>query len=227
MTRLLDDEDYFGFSFRLPSPASLQSDTQPETPTTLCTPQRVHRVTADEPGPDRKRKLWMTPDYGIGMSSRTVHVLSHALMPEKILNRVPPAYIGGPELSTENRELLQHYRTHVCEMMMPTSAPTMNTYLRLYLPLAVQARNSPAKQALSHAILAVAALNKAQLTPSHRQLYRDQVREHHEQATSMIKKIISAKQTTCQSTEEPDESKHALLTAAITLTTIEVSLYRE
>lgn len=186
-------------------------------------PRQEEPVTTVDPNlVCQSSKPWMRSEHSNTMSSNKWNISSDALMPEKVLNAIPPPHINGNDLSQRTHQLLQHYRTHVCEAMMPTSAPKLNPYLRLYLPLAVQDPNSPAKQALLDAILAVAAFNKSQLTPGQRRLYRDQATDHHDQAASMINTIISRKQASSHPTGESPECKHALLAAALTLTTIEV-----
>ncbi|KAK4938451.1 hypothetical protein LTR10_021079 [Elasticomyces elasticus] len=165
---------------------------------------------------------WMQSDLWASMNYQLTDIPSANLMPEKTLNTIPSPVISGIDLPQTTRQLLHHYRTHVCEVMMPTSAPKLNPWLRLYLPLATQEPNSPSKQALLHAILAVAAYNKAQLTLSQQDLHRSQAIEHHQKATTAMSKIIAAKKASSQGTEDHPERKHALLAAALTLTTVEV-----
>lgn len=213
---LVDDDDE-GLSFLIASPGDILSETQWQVHMPEVQRQRQGQATTPvDQSPRQRRKTWMA------MSPQGSCIEPDALMPEKMLNAISSPDLGGLELSSEDHQLLHHYRTHVSAIMMPTLAPTMNPYLQVYLPLAIQARDSPAQQALLHAILAVAALNKAQLTADHRPLYRNQAREHRDQAFRRVSKIVSTKQMATQPMDESDGSKHALLAAAITLTTIEV-----
>lgn len=222
----LEDDTELGLSLRTPSLTSVQLEMQRSHQDAQMRTFRQQGQNTNEfdRRPHQTQNSWITTEYEKIMPSRELCILSDALMPEKILNTIPPTYIGGPELSTKDRELLHHYRTRVCEAMMPTLAPAMNPYLRLYLPLAIQAQNSPSKDALLHAMLAVAALNRAQLAPAHLQQYREQATKHHDQATSRIHQIIATKQAAPQQGEASVESKYALLAAAIMMTTIDVRL---
>lgn len=210
-----------------PAERMSQPDIQMEeqqNPQTIPGQSRDDRNSADALPSQPTPKPWMQADFWSSMNYHVVDNPSVTLVPEKSLNVIPSSVISGIDLPQTTRQLLHHYRTHVCEVMMPTSAPKLNPWLRLYLPLATQEPNSPSKQALLHAILAVAAYNKAQLTPGQRELHRGQAMEHHQKATSTMSKIIAAKKAASQAPDDTPESKHALLAAALTLTTVEASL---
>ncbi|KAL2421123.1 hypothetical protein ABEF91_008336 [Exophiala dermatitidis] len=123
--------------------------------------------------------------------------------------------------SHETRQLLHHYRTHVCQLMMPTEAPSHNPWLQLYLPIAVQEPTSAAKQALLHSILAVSAFNQAGLRRSKGQPFRAQATEHSKKAARLLcSGDFTAEQS--RGNEVDSTNKKALLAAALTMTTIEV-----
>lgn len=124
--------------------------------------------------------------------------------------------------SHETRQLLHHYGTHVCQLMMPTEAPSHNPWLQLYLPIAVQEPTSAAKQALLHSILAVSAFNQAGLRRSKGQPFRAQATEHSKKAARLLcSGDFTAEQS--RGNEVDSTNKKALLAAALTMTTIEVS----
>ncbi|KAI1627856.1 fungal-specific transcription factor domain-containing protein [Exophiala viscosa] len=213
-------------------PAALSPATDPLLPDYEVEQRQDPQITsgrnagdrnADEAAPSQPTpKRWIQTDFWSTMNYQLGDIPSVTVMPEKTLNAIPSPVTTGSDLSQTARQLLHHYRTHVCEVMMPTSAPKLNPWLRLYLPLATHEPDSPSSQALLHAILAVAAYNKAQLTPGQREVHRGQAVGHHQKATAMMSKIIAAKKARSQATVDTPESKHALLAATLTLTTVEV-----
>lgn len=131
---------------------------------------------------------------------------------------VPPIELSA--LSKTTRKLLYHYQMHVCQLMMPTAAPSHNPWLKLYLPIALQEPTTAAKQALLHAILAVAAFNQAELNTNDPQSSRLQAVEHSEKAARLVKAIVSVND---HAAVTDALNKQALLAAALTMTTIEVN----
>lgn len=131
----------------------------------------------------------------------------------------------GIQLSVDDgvEQLIQHYQSHVSQLMMPTSAPKQNPWLCVYLPIALQKPSSTAKQCLLLAILAVAAFNKAELSRSKRQVYTRQAVDFKERAASMLKTYVKVGERT-QSFPHNETDRKALLAATLTMTTIEVSL---
>lgn len=125
--------------------------------------------------------------------------------------------------STAVRELLHHYRTHVCTLMMPTTAPSRNPWLHLYLPLALRGPASSPNEALLYGILSVSAYNRANLTPSQRESFQSQGRDYSEKAAATLRCVLQSGAWTFD-LEKNKDSSHALMAAALTLTTIEVSL---
>ncbi|KAH7024766.1 fungal-specific transcription factor domain-containing protein [Microdochium trichocladiopsis] len=112
---------------------------------------------------------------------------------------------------------------------MPTSAPSQNPYLRLYLPMALEEPSTAAKKCLLQGILAVAAYNKAELSTSDRRTYLRQAAEFKNQAAEMLRDIVLGGNDSRPSTAAgasvalgDDTDKQALLAAALTMTTVEV-----
>ena len=118
--------------------------------------------------------------------------------------------------------LLDHYRSHVCQLMMPTSAPAHNPYLRLYLPMALQKPSNLVKEWLLFGILSVAAFNQAQLSPENRSLYRNKASEYKDKAAHLLKACVAKAQEDVSAIVDSATDKQALLAAAITMTTIGV-----
>lgn len=121
--------------------------------------------------------------------------------------------------------LLHHYQTHVCQLMMPTSAPAHNPWLQLYLPLAMTEPLNPPKKCLLSTLLAVAAFNKAELSPNERAQFKRQGAELMNEAGSILKDFTEQNEYSSgmklgQILDDGD--KQALLAAALTMTTIEV-----
>ncbi|CAK7206777.1 hypothetical protein SEUCBS139899_009583 [Sporothrix eucalyptigena] len=121
------------------------------------------------------------------------------------------------------QRLLHHYQTHVSQLMMPTSAPSHNPYLRLYLPMALHKPTTPSKECLLYAIVAVAAYNKAELSSVHdRDAYRQQALKYKEKADGMIRAGIAGCSHAGPRHLMESTDKQALLAAALTMTTVEV-----
>lgn len=132
---------------------------------------------------------------------------------------------GIPKAS---RQLLYHYRTHVCQLMMPTAAPSHNPWLQIYLPIALQEPPTSATQALLHSILAVSAFNQAGLRKLEGRSFRAQAVEHSKKAEYIMGTIDYTNTSDHQliGTEQVAKSKQALLAAALTMTTVDVSSRR-
>ncbi|KAM0549850.1 hypothetical protein ACHAPJ_009292 [Fusarium lateritium] len=126
-----------------------------------------------------------------------------------------------PNLSSASSNLLQHYRSHVCQLMMPTLAPSHNPWLRLYLPLALQEPTSPPRQALLFAMLAVAAFNRAHLLPERRQSLQQQAQEYYDRAITLLKSVLDRDEDEDITSEK--YVRQALIAAVLTLSTVEVS----
>ena len=104
--------------------------------------------------------------------------------------------------------------------MMPTAAPARNPWLRLYLPIALQEPKTAAKEALLCAMLGVAAFNKAELSSADHAWYRRQGLEYSEKAMSLLESIMNQSSNTIEDVLD----RQAMLAAALTLTTVEVSV---
>lgn len=126
------------------------------------------------------------------------------------------------EISEDAIRLLDHYRVHVSQLMMPTSAPSHNPWLQLYLPLALQEPRTPAKSCLLFGLLAVAAFNKAFLPNVGDDDYLQQAKESKDKASNILKSIVDPLLRAGEIVQSATE-KHALLAAILTMTTIEVS----
>lgn len=124
-------------------------------------------------------------------------------------------------LAPDVRELLDHYREHVCGLMMPTTAPLRNPWLHLYLPLALQGLPSSPNEALLYGILSVSAHNRANLTPGRREAFQKQGKEYSEKAAATLRSVLQSGSWTFD-LEQHEGSSHALMAAALTLTTVEV-----
>lgn len=123
--------------------------------------------------------------------------------------------------SEATRKLLDHYRTHVCQLMMPTSAPSHNPWLQLYLPLAVKTPSTLPQRILLYAILAVASFNRSYLVPSSRAHDLKKGREYNERAVVLMQSIFDSEDASTLVGEDKI-ARQALMAAALTLTTAEV-----
>lgn len=133
------------------------------------------------------------------------------------------AEIEGFRMSKNTNRLLHHYQTHVCQLMMPTSAPSHNPWLRLYLPIALQEPATIAKKCLLFAILAVAAFNKAELSSAKRVKLRRQAMEYRKSSWEMLKDYVDSEAGRVDVGQGAID-RQALLAAALTMTTTEVGV---
>lgn len=133
----------------------------------------------------------------------------------------PSSSFEAEVTSEATRKLLDHYRTHVCQLMMPTSAPSHNPWLQLYLPLAVKTPSSLPQQILLYAILAVASFNRSYLVPSSRAHDSKKGREYNERAVVLLRSIFDSEDASAVVGEDKN-ARQALMAAALTLTTAEV-----
>jgi hypothetical protein len=143
-----------------------------------------------------------------------------AKSPSPVVSALGPVEFA--QFSPDIRQLLSHYRTHVCQLMMPTAAPSHNPWLQIYLRIALQEPRTPARQGLLHSILAVSAFNQAGLQRNNRPWFRKQALEHSRQAERIISSF-DYEYTSPAQLEEDKINKQALLATALTMTTIEVS----
>lgn len=118
-------------------------------------------------------------------------------------------------------KLVDHYRIHACQLMMPTLAPLHNPWLRLYLPLALQEPATAPKQVLLYAILSVAAFNRAHLSSTDKEVYQKQAKEFNDKAVSLLKQVLDAVNAS-DGLVDDKTTKQALMAAALTLATAEV-----
>lgn len=140
------------------------------------------------------------------------------LLPRNATVSLPSSRGNDPRIV---ESLLHHYKTHVSRLMMPTSAPSQNPYLCIYLPLALESPSGGAKQSLLMAILAVAAFNKAELETSDAKKYRAHAANFTERASSILKSYAGASGRERPSLADEIDRK-ALLATVVTMTTVEV-----
>lgn len=129
------------------------------------------------------------------------------------------------ELSADTWRLLHHWKTHVSQLMMPTLAPSHNPWLGLYLPMALQEPRTAAKKCLLLAILAATAFNKAELASCRKDIHFRLARGYRDQAAMLLKHIVDTSQDGEEIVKDAAD-KQALLAAALTMTTVEVSVGR-
>lgn len=149
------------------------------------------------------------------------HEVMPAVPPEDAV-ATPVRTVTTAAISDDMRRLINHWETHVCTLMMPTSDPSNNPWLRLYLPMALEQPSSPARKALLQAILAVAAFNKANLSKLDEQVYRQQASEYHDKAGELLRSAVDEMRRQRPDDRVDGKEKQALLAAALTMTTIEV-----
>lgn len=125
------------------------------------------------------------------------------------------------ELSTVSDALIRHFRTHTCHLMMPILAPSQNPWLTFYLPTALKEPATPSTICLLHALLAVAAFNKAELSSREKTAFRLRGLEHKSMAENLLRSIVEDLETRHTATHDITD-KQSLLAAALTMTSIEV-----
>ena len=176
--------------------------------------------TSHHPGLDGASRSVMSPVAMAELETASIQALQQPQTTPLLRELRPDAL----EMSETMRKLLHHYRTHVCQLMMPTSAPSHNPWLHLYLPIALQEPPTAPKRCLLHAILSVAAFNKAELSSVDRSLFRREAGEHKEKAWLLLNKCTSSNPPDgVETIAEDSTDRQALLAAALTMTTVEVS----
>ncbi|WAO94719.1 Hypothetical protein NCS54_01231500 [Fusarium falciforme] len=135
--------------------------------------------------------------------------------------RLPLSITDSVIASEVTQKLIDHYRTRVCELMMPTSAPSNNPWLQVYLPLALRQPPSLPQQILLHAILAVAAFNRSYLASTTSVVDRKRGQEHYGRAMALLRTALDSPDSSSVLGHETS-ARHALMASALTLTTVEV-----
>lgn len=107
---------------------------------------------------------------------------------------------------------------------MPTSSPAKNSWLHLYIPLALHQPPSPAKESLYHAVISAAAFHKAQASRDHRKQLLQEAAEYKRKAADSLRLLVDQLQAQ-QSIPIDNVERKALLAAAMTLTSVEVSKF--
>jgi hypothetical protein len=131
--------------------------------------------------------------------------------------------IAAAEMPDGVRILVSHWQNHVCHLMMPTLAPSQNPWLRLYLPLAMQEPRSKSKNCLLYSILATTAFNMAQIVPDDKTKFQGQAKEYKSKAEDLLESLVEELCTRGADVKD-DADKQALLAAALTMTSVEVSV---
>jgi hypothetical protein len=132
--------------------------------------------------------------------------------------RLPPTSVRATIQTRSMESLLEHWRSYICPLMIPTSAPAKNPYLQIYLPMALSESHTDAKRCLLLAMLAVAAYSRAELSSSDKVDLRRQAIELRDEAASTLKALAAD----LQSTMGHETDREALLAATLAMTTIEV-----
>jgi hypothetical protein len=165
------------------------------------------------------------PDGLANIQQRALPFFQPPSIPPAIIPR--DAAIAQPHMRGNDPRIVEilvhHYRTHVARLMMPTSAPSQNPYLCIYLPLALQNPSGDAKECLLMALLSVAAFNKAELQTSDAKRYRDQAIHFAERASSILNSY-TGDSGRCRARAADEAGRKALLAAIVTMTTVEVRL---
>jgi len=118
----------------------------------------------------------------------------------------------------ETQQLLEHYRTLVCHMMMPTVDSRRTPWLQLYLPMALEKPTTLATSALLNTFLSISAYHKARIDTARSAEYRKAAADHKSTAMARIDRILSHRPLMSHSSSD----RRAMLAAAMSLTTIEV-----
>lgn len=118
----------------------------------------------------------------------------------------------------ETQQLLEHYRTVVCHMMMPTVDSRRNPWLQLYLPMALEKPTTLATSALLNTLLSVSAYHKARIDTMKSAEYRSAAADYKLTAMARLDRIVSHRPLMSHSPSD----RRAMLAAAMSLTTIEV-----
>jgi hypothetical protein len=139
-----------------------------------------------------------------------------------------PAFIAdltnnmGPPpvpVTTHSRSaLLEHWRSYICPIMIPTAAPSKNPYLQIYLPMALSEPQTEAKKCLLLAMQSVAGHSKAELSPKDKMQLKLHATELKEEAGLLLRQLVT--NPDLQTLDNID--KESLVTAALTMTTVEV-----
>ena len=118
----------------------------------------------------------------------------------------------------ETQQLLGHYRTVVCHMMMPTVDSRRNPWLQLYLPMALEQPTTLATSALLNTLLSVSAYHKARINTVKSAEYRNAAADYKSTAMARLDRIVKHRPLMSHSPSD----RRAMLAAAMSLTTIEV-----
>jgi len=131
---------------------------------------------------------------------------------------IQPSVDEGLVSMQETQQLLEHYRTVVCHMMMPTVDSRRNPWLQLYLPMALEQPTTLATSALLNTLLSVSAYHKARIDTAKSSEYRNAAADYKSTAMIRLDRIISHGPLMSHSPSD----RRAMLAAAMSLTTIEV-----
>ncbi|KAG5801695.1 hypothetical protein H9Q74_000035 [Fusarium xylarioides] len=145
-----------------------------------------------------------------------------------VISPVQPRTGSGPILVQDtfgaegrvllDNDLLNYYRTTVTSVMMPTIDPLSNPWLQIYLPLASGEPCTPSKLALRHALMSVAAYQRACREKQSKQQDM-RLGYHHEQEASRILKSVLQCHTPANQTVD---DKSTTLAAALGLISVDI-----
>jgi hypothetical protein len=129
--------------------------------------------------------------------------------------------IAPDGLSAISGTLIRHFQTHTCHLMMPTLAPSQNPWLAFYLPTALKEPATPSTKCLLHALIAVAAFNKAELSVGEKAVFRFRGLEYKAIAETLLRCIVEGLGSNTPTMNDTMD-KQSLLAAALTMTSIEI-----
>ncbi|KAM0433356.1 hypothetical protein ACHAPT_004233 [Fusarium lateritium] len=121
-------------------------------------------------------------------------------------------------LGDASRDLLDYYRHIVTGVMMPTIDPSSNPWLQIYFPLALGEPSTPSRLALRHALMSVAAYQRAYREGESKQQDMEKGFHHEQEASRLLKQFVAHEPTEIQSSRD----KCTTLAAALGLISIDI-----
>ncbi|KAH6955699.1 histidinol dehydrogenase-domain-containing protein [Ilyonectria sp. MPI-CAGE-AT-0026] len=115
-------------------------------------------------------------------------------------------------------DLLDYYRQIVTGVMMPTIDPSSNPWLQIYFPLALGETPTPSQLALRHALMSVAAHQRAHREGKSKQQDVQRAFYHEQEASRMLEEAVNSEKRTHQAPRD----KCTSLAAALGLISIDV-----
>ncbi|EXK80659.1 hypothetical protein FOQG_14796 [Fusarium oxysporum f. sp. raphani 54005] len=115
-------------------------------------------------------------------------------------------------------DLLDYYRTIVTGVMMPTIDPSSNPWLQIYYPLASGEPSTPSKLSLRHALMSVAAYQRACRGGHSKQQDMQLGYQHEQEASSILQSVVECQASADQTATEMSTT----LAAALGLISIDI-----